>query len=49
MVSIECKRKGGEYLVALLRPFIQKICSETKSMEVTNTRCASAVAAAVVF
>jgi len=41
MVSIECKRKGGEYLVALLRPFVQRICSETKSMEVDPLRMRS--------
>lgn len=34
LVSIECRRKGSEYLGALFRPFVNRICSETKSMEV---------------
>jgi len=38
MVSTECKRKGNDYLAGLFRPFVQKICSETKSMEVDPQR-----------
>ncbi|KAL6046727.1 GTPase-activator protein for Ras-like GTPases [Balamuthia mandrillaris] len=38
LFSLECKRRGANYLRATLRPFIQRICEDNVDMEVDPMR-----------